>query len=181
LPWGVTIDGTSILKDEGWREVKLGAVFHFWEVSGEVKAREKSYRAGLWKAEEMGEALSLETRRRGIDTIYEDVFCCFWGDGAAWIWNLAQTHYPYATQIVDWYHAEERLWGVGRAMYGQGKERTRGWVEARLEELRIGDVEGVILGLMELKPKREEVKEEVEQALSLFYKSRDEDALPHLS
>jgi hypothetical protein len=53
-------------------------------------------------------------------------------------------------------------------MYGQGKERTRGWVEARLEELRIGDVEGVILGLMELKPKREEVKEEVEQALSYF-------------
>jgi hypothetical protein len=75
----VTIDGTSILKDEGWREVKLGAVFHFWEVSGEVKAREISYRAGLWKAEEMWEALSLETRRRGIDTIYEDVDVVFGG------------------------------------------------------------------------------------------------------
>lgn len=167
LPWGVTIDGTTILTEEGWREVKVGAVFRFGPVRGEVKAQEISYRAGLWKAEEMGEALWAETRRRGIDTVYEDVEVVI-GDGAAWIWNLAQTHYWGATQIVDWYHAEERLWGVGKAMYGEGEERTRGWVEARLGQLWGGDVEGVILQLEALKPHRAEAKEVVAQALSYF-------------
>ena len=34
------------------------------------------------------------------------VFVC---DGARWIWNLVDTYFPNALQIVDWYHAEERL------------------------------------------------------------------------
>lgn len=33
LPWGVSIDGTSILTREGWKEVKLGAVFRFGKAS----------------------------------------------------------------------------------------------------------------------------------------------------
>jgi hypothetical protein len=29
------------------------------------------------------------------------------GDGAAWIWNIASSMFPEATQIVDLYHARE--------------------------------------------------------------------------
>lgn len=119
---------------------QIGGSLPVWEgfavrlsrtVSDEVKAQGLSYCAGLWKAEEVGEALWAEARKRGKDTVYEDVEVGI-GDGAAWIWNLMQTHYPYATQIVDWYHAEERLWIVGQAVYGQGTEKAKEWVEGRL-------------------------------------------------
>lgn len=167
LPWGVSIDGTSVLTREGWKEVKLSAVFRFGEVSDEVKAQDLSYCVGLWKAEEVGEALWAETRKRGIDTVYEDVEVGI-GDGAAWIWNLMQTHYPYATQIVDWYHAEERLWMVGQAVYGQGAEKAEEWVEGRLAQLWDGDLSGVRHQLKGLKPRRSEVREVVRQALVYF-------------
>ena len=29
------------------------------------------------------------------------------GDGAAWIWNLADEHFPDATEIVDYMHAKD--------------------------------------------------------------------------
>ena len=167
LPWGVSIDGTSILTREGWKEVKLGAVFRFRKASDEVKAQGLSYCAGLWKAEGVGEALWAETRKRGIDTVYEDVEVGI-GDGAAWIWDLMQTHYPYAAQIVDWYHAEERLWTVGQAVYGQGAEKAKEWVEGRLTQLWDGNLLGVCHQIRGLKPRHSESKEAVRQALVYF-------------
>ena len=45
--WGGSIDGTTILTREGWKEVKLGAVFQFGEISAEMKGRNISYQAGI--------------------------------------------------------------------------------------------------------------------------------------
>ena len=39
------------------------------------------------------------------------------GDGAEWIWNLAQQHFPGAVQIVDLYHARQHLWELVRQLY----------------------------------------------------------------
>src|SRR4249919_2335361 len=40
------------------------------------------------------------------------------GDGALWIWNIADDQFPEATQIVDRYHAKEYLSDLGKALYG---------------------------------------------------------------
>ena len=60
------------------------------------------------------------------------------GDGAEWIWNLAAEHFPHAVQIVDWFHASERVWELGRALYGEGTAETTAWVEAQLGRLAQG-------------------------------------------
>ena len=36
------------------------------------------------------------------------------GDGAEWIWNLADPYFPGAVQIVDLYHARQHLWELAR-------------------------------------------------------------------
>ena len=51
------------------------------------------------------------------------------GDGARWIWNLCSELFPDAIQIVDIYHAKERLWDVAKAVYGDGTELTAQWGE----------------------------------------------------
>ena len=64
-------------------------------------------------------------------------------DGAKWIWNTAEELFPDAVQIVDVWHAKERLWEVGRSLHGQGTERCRRWSEevcAALDAGRTGDV-----------------------------------------
>jgi transposase len=48
-----------------------------------------------------------EANRRGFDQAGRRVVL---GDDALWIWNIADEHFPDATQIVDLYHAKEHLW-----------------------------------------------------------------------
>jgi hypothetical protein len=40
------------------------------------------------------------------------------GDGAAWIWNIADDQFPEAVQIVDRFHAKQHLSDLGKALYG---------------------------------------------------------------
>ena len=46
------------------------------------------------------------------------------GDGAAWIWNIADEHFPGAVQIVDVFHAAEHLFDIARAVYGDEEGPT---------------------------------------------------------
>jgi hypothetical protein len=60
------------------------------------------------------------------------------GDGAVWIWNIANDQFPGATQIVDRYHAKEYLSDLGKALYGPTAPRAAQWAERRKEELDTG-------------------------------------------
>ena len=48
------------------------------------------------------------------------------GDGAAWIWKLTYSECPGAIQIVDLWHAKEKLWECGKALWGAGALRRSG-------------------------------------------------------
>jgi hypothetical protein len=57
------------------------------------------------------------------------------GDGAPWIWNLADEHVPDAVQIVDRYHAKQYLSEVAKSIYGAGSDLSQHWAHARHAEL----------------------------------------------
>ena len=112
-------------------------------------------------AEGLGEQVYLEAARRGVEQAQEVVVV---GDGAAWIWNLAQTHFPGAVQILDWYHGDRRIWQVGQGLYGEGSPKTAQWVRAKLEKLWAGRVEAVVADLGRRRPKGRQAQELVRQA-----------------
>jgi hypothetical protein len=60
------------------------------------------------------------------------------GDGAPWIWNLAQELYPDAVQIVDRWHVKEHLCQVGNLLYGTGSSQARCWIQRRFQQLDHG-------------------------------------------
>ena len=62
-------------------------------------------------------------------------------DGASWIDEFFEMYCPNGVRIVDWYHAVERLWGLGREAFG---ERASEWVEKVKEWLWEGRVEEVV-------------------------------------
>ena len=68
--------------------------------------------------------------------------------------------YPLALQVVDWWHAVERLWKVANLVYGQGSELASAWVKARKNELWKGETAKVIAALDGLDPGSEEAREE---------------------
>ncbi len=65
------------------------------------------------------------------------------GDGAAWIWHLADEHVPREVQIVDWFHASERVWDLGRALHGDGTAKTEARVDRQLARLAVGEATAI--------------------------------------
>jgi len=131
----VAMDGVRILGADGsGHEVKVGIVVPASESAGERRAG-ASYVAGLEPAAAFGPRLALEAHRRGLERAGRVAVL---GDGAEWIWQLAAEHFPHATQIVDWFHASERVWELGRALWGAETAETTTWVEEHLGRLAQG-------------------------------------------
>jgi hypothetical protein len=146
----VAMDGVRILGTGGeGKEAKVGVVRpERRTAAGELAPAAASYVASFAPAEAFGRRLALEAHRRGLEAAAEVVVL---GDGAEWIWNLAAEHCPGATQIVDWYHASERVWDLGRARYGEGTAQTARWAERQLARLAKGEVRALVAAWRRLK------------------------------
>jgi hypothetical protein len=75
------------------------------------------------------------------------------GDGAAWIWLLAAAQFPYAVQILDYYHATQHLWSIANAWFGEETAEAKAWMEAREAELKTDQVLLVLRAIREWKPR----------------------------
>lgn len=60
------------------------------------------------------------------------------GDGAPWIWGIAQELFPRAIQIVDRFHVKQHLSDLGKVIYGADSQQAREWGQRRHEELDSG-------------------------------------------
>jgi len=153
------------------REAKLGCVFTQTRVDKEgrpVRDEEStSYTGAIEPAEAFGQRIYQEAKRRGLDRAKE---LCVLGDGAPWIWNIADEHFYGATQVVDLYHAREHYWNVAKACFGQNKDKLHQWAEVRRTELDDGKVEDVIYAIEKLSSLD---KETCEREIGYFKKNKE--------
>lgn len=145
----VAMDGVRIVETSGeGKEAKVGVVRPEQRREDGTLGREPaSYVASFSEAMAFGRRVVHEAHQRGLEQAQEVVVL---GDGAAWIWNLASEHFPTATQIVDWYHASEHVWRLGRALYGAETAATTHWVEQQLRRLWAGEVAGLVAAWSQL-------------------------------
>ncbi len=152
---------------EDWRDVKCLVWFEAEEVSPaqqRVRQRQKvarqevprrairkQYACDICDSERFGKLLWATGCQRYADCCSRVVFL---GDGAPWIWNLVQTYFPDAIQIVDWYHAEEHLEEVARAAF-DGETEQQAWLEETKQALWEGQVEEVVLACQALQDRCE--------------------------
>jgi hypothetical protein len=126
------------------REVKLACLFTQTTLDDDgYPVRDPAsatYLETFEPAGRFGQLLDAEARRRGAQHIRQLVFL---GDGAAWIWNLAQL-FPAATQIVDLYHAREHLHDLANLAARLLAGHRDDWLAARLDELDKGNVEAIL-------------------------------------
>ncbi len=147
-------DGAMVRYLDGWHEVKLGLVAG-WE-DGElstpsyVAAREPAAAFGARLAAEAARRGALEIVRweggvtgRGLAVLRE---LGLYGDGAAWIWNLADERFDVRVEIVDPFHVYEHLHTIARAVFGDTPAATA-WVDRRKAELMTAGVAPVLAAL----------------------------------
>ena len=151
------------------REAKLGCVFtqtsvdaKGWPVRDEGST---TYVGAIETAKQFGRRIYAEAIRRGMQRAEEVVVI---GDGAPWIWGIAEDHFAGAVHIVDLYHAREYLYTLGKLIYGVGSVRCKEWVAARREELDAGDIDTLIASMERLRPRNKEKKEEVIKTIGYF-------------
>jgi hypothetical protein len=122
------------------REAKVGCIFtqsNFDDNGDPVRDKKStSYVGAIEPASSFGWRIYTEALRRRIETFYRTVVI---GDGAKWVWGLAESHFPNAIHIVDMYHAIEHLCGLAREFFKDPIEHDRNlndWV-AQLKAGRI--------------------------------------------
>lgn len=82
-----------------------------------------------------------EATRRGFERAQRRAVL---GDGAPWIWNVANDHFPDAVQIVDRFHAKQHLSDVAKAIWGAKSDEAKLWAKQRHDELDAGDLNAVL-------------------------------------
>ena len=148
----ITMDGVlAHLHERGWSELKVGCCYQTTSQPDrkrrehqEIRAHSLSYVTALLEAESFGDHLWQEAARRGVMEAEEVVVI---GDGAHWIWNIAKTQFPQATQLVDWYHASGYVWKAASALWGESEPQRADWAHRQLARLWEGKVEEVLLEL----------------------------------
>jgi hypothetical protein len=155
------------------REVKFGCAFTQtrWDKEG-YPIRDPgstTYTGAIENAEEFGKRIYLEAWNRGWNGAEKKVVI---GDGAEWIWNLADLHFPGAIQIVDLYHARQHLWDVARKLYPNDEANQKAWIKVHQKRLLDkGKIEKLVLSLRSIDSTSPEVIEKIRIEADYFEKN----------
>lgn len=170
----VETDGVMVRYQDGWHEVKLGVVGG--QVDGELQ--ELSYVAAREGPDRFGPRLLTEAARRGALEVvdWEDPrldlarlrLVTVLGDGAVWIWRLADEHFATRIEIVDFFHASKHLWTLAHALFGAETEEAAAWADLQINLLWDHGGEALLPVLAPLTPPTDQAAETLRQEQGYF-------------
>jgi hypothetical protein len=166
----LSVDATTAHIEGDWHNVQAGMAF---TVKGDPEGKDT-----LWQREYLAGRMNMETLGWKMRTLaccwncqaYEETV--FLGDGAPCNWNLAATHFPDALCILDFYHASEYVWELGRALYRQESAAQKAlgerWVHDRLHSLKKEGPKPLLRALKRRKVKTKQQQEALRKATTYF-------------
>lgn len=153
-PKMVSMDGGFVnIRTQGWRELKVGAVADIEiRLQRNPKTRELdemahgvnvNYTAVLGSKDAFTPALWALAVEHQVPTARKRA--CV-GDGALWVWNVAEDVCPDGRQIVDWFHAVEHLSEAAHAAYPEEKDdkKRKRWLRTYKDHLYMGRIHKII-------------------------------------
>jgi hypothetical protein len=150
------------------REMKTGCIFTQSGVDKDGKPvrdpGSTTYFGQIGGLDQFSELLYSEAVKRGVEYAEEVVVL---GDGAKWIWNLANENFPGAIEIVDLYHAKEHVCGVIKKLIPDIKKQheTQDKLFALLDA---GNITGLVKAFENLDASTKEQKELVRKECNYF-------------
>jgi hypothetical protein len=157
---------------ERWHWVYTGTCFRLDQrgktAGGRPVISERGFVATREGIEALREQLYAEALRRGLGQAAGALVI---GDGAVWIWRLADDRFKDARQRLDFYHAVQHLAAVGRALFGEDQSRLKAWLRPLVRQLKNESAVKVVEQLEEILtqlPKGESAQA-VEKELNYFH------------
>ena len=183
----LSTDGGFVhVRDEGWKEVKLVTIStvrpkkktekgahpdgrRYKPYEPQMMLEKHSYQAGLWGANQMGRHQYLEGLRRGLPNCPKVSSV---NDGAQWIHRITRENFPHVTQIVDWFHATEKMWYIAKQTMSHRQERDD-WVGERLDDLWMGRLSTVNSALEKVDIAAAIDPDDVQMSMGYFHRQKD--------
>jgi hypothetical protein len=146
------VDGSMLPTREGaenndWKEVKLGRLFGSQGIETVDKhhnaIKHSAYVADLGNSSDF--CKKMDSALLGLETEVKRQLI-FINDGGQWIWNWINTKYPDSVQILDYYHALEKLSTCGKLIFSNPLDFTK-WIDRQKERLFLDQVSEVIVEL----------------------------------
>ncbi len=126
------IDAGKVNTLDGWRDVKVAifakrergepATAAQWEQRALPKPTARAVMAAVEEASVFGEHCAAEARRLQLP---EAAPRSVLGDGAEWIWNLQQQHFPHADGLLDVFHGRSHIADGAKGTFGEGSEEAK--------------------------------------------------------
>ena len=171
-----SMDGSMILTDDGWQEVKVSRLFSSQSrvengQKGDDKIRfrleESTYSAHLGGHQAFTPLFeaSLGTYKTQPERLV------FVTDGAVWIQHYLAETYPESTHILDYYHAVEHLASFARLGFKGPKLRTA-WLEEQKSHLLSDGLEVVLANLAQLTKLKPSIQQERTRLVAYLEQNR---------
>jgi len=155
------------------REAKLGCVFT--QTAFDKKGRpirdpaSTSFTGAIETAAEFGWRIYPEAIRRGL---FEAARVAILTDGAEWIKNLAQTHFPRAIHIIDLYHAREHLTDLSKLLFDRDRKRIEHYKDRWWDDLDDGNIEKIAEEARGFLPKDPNGMKDARREIAYFEKNK---------
>lgn len=146
---------TPLNQQQGYKEAKVGVIF--WskdhqKIKGKRgKIRHREYIATLKSRTEFRNRVSLLYHQIAAPKPKKTVVI---GDGAHWIWEMAQEQFPDSIEILDFFHLSEYVWKVAKLAYPKNEQKQSDWVHIQQSLLHKSRWKTVIQNSMKLKRKK---------------------------
>jgi len=139
-PVYVMMDGSMVFtREEGWKEMKVGRLFNQSACTA-IQPSRNAILQSLYVCH-LGDHKSFLNKWESYCELYENKICI--ADGAKWIWNWVEDCYPQAVQILDYFHAVEKLGSYAALQYPHGAQCNK-WMELQQQRLRNNDAGQII-------------------------------------
>ena len=162
------LDGSMVfLRQKGWGEMKLARLFR---AGARVKGQKKRVPVlgSLYVCHVGGHRKFLQKLEAYTEPYRHKVFLC---DGAKWIWNWVEDAYPQAVQILDFYHAFEKLCSYAGLQYSEETERNL-WLQEKKQALLCGEVAQLIAQLRNAKPRNQQARKAREDVVRYYERNQ---------
>jgi hypothetical protein len=169
-PAYVMVDGSMLCMrgDNRWREMKLGRIFKGSQVI-DIQHNRRQIFSSIYVSHLGGVDQFFFKLERHLTRYKKKIII---GDGAPWIWKWAEDNYPGAIQILDFFHAKEKLVIFAKHQFLDEQKRIC-WIEQQCENLLDNQVQKIIVNLQSIKPQTTQAHEAKEKSINYYIEHED--------
>ena len=143
----VMMDGSMVYtREEEWKEMKVGRIFAGNDCVP-IQEKRNQITQSMYVCH-LGNHNDFFAKFEAYIRCYKNMVCI--ADGAKWQWNWVEDNYPDIVQILDFFHAIEKL-GFYASLQFNDKEKRKKWMEIKKQQLLNNKVKTIINQLQKAK------------------------------